>query len=161
MLEQEFLKAYDSLSDAIFRHCYFRISDRDMAKDLAQETFTKTWEYIAKGGKVENIKAFLYRVANNLIVDEFRKKKELSLERLGEDGFEPVSRDDKDIRADIEAKEMIRMIEKLEPDYREAVMMRHVEGMSVKEIAATIGESENVISVRIHRGLSKLRELLK
>ena len=160
-MEQEFLKAYDSLSDAIFRHCYFRISDRDKAKDLAQDTFTKTWEYITKGGKIENIKAFLYRVANNLIVDEFRKKKELSLESLGESGFEPVSRDDRDIRTDMEIKEVIRTIEKLEPDYREAVMMRHVEGMSVKEIAAVIGESENLTSVRIHRGLAKLRELLK
>jgi RNA polymerase sigma-70 factor (ECF subfamily) len=80
---------------------------------------------------------------------------------LGENGFEPASRDDKNIKLEMEIKEVIRIIEKLEPDYREVVMMRHVEGMSVKEIAAIIGESENLISVRIHRGLTKVRELLK
>src|SRR3989344_5622010 len=107
-LEQEFLKAYDDLADAIFRHCYFRVSDRDKAKDITQDTFTKTWEYIARGGKVESIKAFLYRVANNLIVDEFRKKKELSLERLADSGFEPESHDDKNIRTGIEVKEVLK-----------------------------------------------------
>ena len=160
-LEQEFLKAYDDLADAIFRHCYFRVSDRDKAKDITQDTFTKTWEYIARGGKVESIKAFLYRVANNLIVDEFRKKKELSLERLADSGFEPASHDDNHIITGVEAKEVLKTIEILEPQYREVVIMRHVEGMSVKEIAAIVGESENLVSVRIHRGLIKLRELLK
>ena len=160
-LEQEFLKAYDSLSDAIFRHCYFRVSDRDKAKDLTQETFTKTWEYIARGGKVESVKAFLYRVANNLIVDEFRKKKELSLDRLSEMGFEPASVDHRSIKAGAEMRELMETAEMLDKDYRDVVLMRHVEGMSVKEIAEIVGESENLVSVRIHRGLAKLRELLK
>ena len=76
---EAFTKAYDELSDAIFRHCWFRIGDRERAKDLMQETFTKSWQYISRGEKVDNLKAFLYRVANNLIIDEYRKKKELSL----------------------------------------------------------------------------------
>ena len=86
---EQFTKAYDELSDAIFRHCWFRIGDRERAKDLMQETFTKSWQYISRGEKVDNLKAFLYRVANNLIIDEYRKKKELSLDNLMVEGFEP------------------------------------------------------------------------
>ena len=47
--EEEFLRAYEEFADAIFRHCYFRISDREVAKDLTQETFTRTWKYIVDG----------------------------------------------------------------------------------------------------------------
>lgn len=160
-LEKEFLKAYDAFADAIFRHCYFRMSDREKAKDLTQDTFIKTWEYLSRGGTIENLRAFLYRVANNLIVDEFRKKKELSLDGLREHGFEPMSSSDEDLKTGLETKEVMRMIEMLEDEYREVVIMRHVEGMSVKEIASIVGESENLVSVRIHRGLAKLRNLLK
>ena len=48
-LQKEFEKAYDLYADAIFRHCYLRVSDRELAKDLMQEAFMKTWEYLASG----------------------------------------------------------------------------------------------------------------
>ena len=84
LIEQKFLKAYDEYSDAIFRHCYFRVSDREKAKDLTQDTFTKTWEYVLKNGEVTDLRAFLYKVANNLIIDTYRKKKEDSLDDMME-----------------------------------------------------------------------------
>ena len=74
-LDKEFLAAYDEYSDALFRHCMIRVRDRDVAKDIVQETFSRTWLYLSEGKKVEYIRAFLYRVANNLIVDGARKKK--------------------------------------------------------------------------------------
>lgn len=160
-LEKEFLKAYDKLSDAIFRHCYFRVFDKEKAKDLTQDAFTKTWEYIAAGAAVDNLKAFIYRVATNLIIDHHRKHKDISLEGLREDGFEPMSQDHRDIVVSAELRKVIEGINKLDDEYRDAVMMRHVEDMSVKDIAKAAGVSENVVSVRIHRGLAKLKELLK
>jgi len=74
-LEEDFATAYDLYADAIFRHCYFRVNDREKAVDLMQETFMKTWEYLASGKKVTNLRAFLYRSANNLIVDQARRAK--------------------------------------------------------------------------------------
>ena len=72
--EQQFLKAFERFADAIFKHCFFRVSDREVAKDLVQETFSRTWEHIALGKEVRDYRAFLYRIANNLIVDFYRKK---------------------------------------------------------------------------------------
>ena len=65
--EQEFLDAYKQYADSIYRHCYFRVYNKELAEDLTQETFIKTWKYIAQGKEIKNIKAFLYRVAVNLI----------------------------------------------------------------------------------------------
>ena len=86
--EEQFIKIYDELADSIFRHCYFRIYNYERAKELMQETFTRTWEYVAKGKKIDNLKAFVYRIATNIIIDEARRKKSVSLDDLMENGFE-------------------------------------------------------------------------
>lgn len=158
---EQFVKAYEELSDAIFRHCYFRIGDREKAKDLMQETFTRSWQYIVEGQPVNNLKSFLYRVAGNLIIDEYRKKRELSLDSLQTDGFEP-SFDERDkTEAGIDARLVISVINQLDEKYREAVLMRYIDELSPKEIAEITGDSENNVSVRIHRGLKQLKEILK
>lgn len=160
-LEKQFLQAYDELSDAIFRHCYFRVFNRERAKDLMQDTFARTWEYLSKGS-VQNLKAFLYRVANNLIIDESRKKKEESLEMLQENSSFDPGEDLKDRLIDfMEGKEVIKLLDKIDPKYRLAISMRYIDDLSPKEISEVLDETENNISVRIHRGLKQLRELTK
>ena len=156
--DAQFIKAFDEYADGIFRYCYFRVFNRERAKDLTQEAFMRAWEYVSKGNKIGNLRAFLYKIAHNLIVDESRKMKEYSLEALSEQGFDPPAEGGQ-VR-DIEAKEVRALVAELGEEYREAVHMRHIEGFSPKEIAQIIGESENVVSVRIHRGLAKLRTLL-
>ena len=159
-LEAKFIKTYDDHSDAIFRHCYFRVYNRDIAKDITQDTFTKTWQYLADGGEIENIKAFLYKTATNLIIDLSRKKQTISLETIRETGFEPSYDDSKDINNSIEVKRVLKIINKLDTAYKDAVIMRYVEDLSPKDIAKVLRESENNVSVRIHRGIKKLKELL-
>lgn len=158
---EQFVKAYEELSDAIFRHCYFRIGDRERAKDLMQDTFTKSWKYISEGAEVSNLKAFLYRVANNLIIDEYRKKKESSLDTMMADGFDPGFDDRNKNELAIDVKQVIGVVNKLDEKYREPVLMRYIDELSPKEIANIIGESENNVSVRIHRGLKQLKETLE
>mgnify|MGYP003394269003 CR=1 FL=1 len=159
-LEDKFIKAYDDYSDAIFRHCYFRVYNRDTAKDIMQETFAKTWQYLVEGGEIENIRAFLYKTAINLVIDLSRKKKAVSLETLQESGFEPSYDDSKDLNNSIEVRRLLKIATKLERDYQDIVIMRYVDDLSPKEIAEIVGESENNVSVRIHRGIKKLKELL-
>lgn len=157
--EDEFIKSYDQYADAIFRHCYFRVFDRERARDLTQETFIKTWEYLQDGKEVLNLRAFLYRVATNLIIDDSRKKKEVSLDYLKEKGFDAVmeERDSEDFLDVAAALEAVRQL----PDqYREAVTMRYIQDLSPQEIGEILGESENTISVRLHRGIQKLRQII-
>ena len=97
--ENQFLKAYDAYSESIYRHCFFRVWRKGRAEELLQETFLRLWTYLIKGNKVENIRALLYKIANNLIIDESRKKKEESLDQILEnpERLEPKSNDHQDI----------------------------------------------------------------
>ena len=158
-MEQSFLKLYDEFAGPIFRHCYFRVSLRETAEDLTQESFMRVWNYLAKGKTVENPKAFLYHVAGNLIIDYYRKKKETSLDMLAEEGFNPTGDDASLIINNAEGQHTLSFIAKLEPIYREVLTMRYVDNLSLSEIAEIVGESENVVSVRIHRGIEKLKKL--
>src|SRR3989344_3935117 len=157
--EQQFLQAYDKYSDAIFRYCYYRVFDSEKAKDVVQEAYCRTWKYIADGNQIENIRAFLYRTATNLIIDNSRKKRLYSLEELQENGsgirLDNVSNDN--ISAKAEVKLAMQKINKLKPQYKDAIIMRYIDELPVKEIAQILGQSENSVSVNIHRGLAQLK----
>jgi RNA polymerase sigma-70 factor (ECF subfamily) len=162
-IEQEFMAAYEQYSDDIFRYCFFQTSDREVALDISQDTFTKTWQYIADGKEVENIRAFLYRVAKNLIIDWRRKKKSSSLDSLLDEGFdyeEDYSEMERQETA-YESEQAKEALDNLKDNYKEVLTMRYIDGMSVKDIADKLDAAENTISVRIHRGLQKLNEVLK
>lgn len=159
--EKAFLEAYEQYGDAIFRHCYFRVSDREKAKDLVQETFSRAWQFIASGHEVQNMKAYLYQIANNLIIDYYRKKKDISLDGLQEDGFDPGFDDREHLENFIAGKEALGMLESLDDAYRGVVIMRYVDDVPIQDIAVIMGVSENVVSVRLHRALKKLRGMFE
>lgn len=158
-MEKIFMKAFDEYADAIFRHCYYRVYSKERAEELVQETFVKAWDYVRKGGHIRDMRPFLYKVANNLVIDESRKKKTFSLDALEEQGFDPPSDGESQIRRVVEGKDMLMLLEQLDSQYKEILVMRYVDDLQPKEISQILGVSENVISVRIHRALKKLREL--
>lgn len=159
-IEMEFSKAYEELSDAIFRHCFFRVSDREVALDLVQETFFKVWRSISSGSQVENMKALLFKTASNLIIDYYRKKKNFSLDEMWEeDGFDPSGENHMEIEKEAEWSVVKRVLNKLDEKHREVMILRYVDGFSVGEVAEILGENENVVSVRLHRATAKAKEI--
>lgn len=153
--------AYDQYADAIFRHCYFRVFSRERGKELMQEAFLRTWQYMADGKQIDNMRAFLYRIANNLIIDESRKKREASLEALQEAGFDPSGEDGNvTASAKLEEQRILETLSKLDAPYRDVFVMRHIDGLKPAEIATMLGESSNAISVRLHRATEQLRKYL-
>jgi len=162
--EEQFLAAYDEYSDALFRHAKLRINDRERALDVVHDTFTKVWSYVRQGYEIKSFRPFLYKVLNNLIIDEYRKKKEQSLDALLEqEGVDEGSFDDlsensvEALAATIDGRKAFEMLSDIPDTYREVLILRFVDGLGPKEISELIEEKENVISVRIHRGLKLLR----
>lgn len=159
-IEQEFLAAYEQYAEAIYRYCYFRLWDKGRAEELMQDTFTKAWAYIAKGKKVDNLRAFLYRVAGNLIIDESRKNKVFSLEEWLEKGEENdiPTEGHKDILKSIMVKEIKTAMSRLRKDDQQVLTLRFVNDLDPKEIAEILKITPNNASVRINRALAELKK---
>jgi len=169
-VEQTFREVFEQYADDLFRHCALRLSDRERALDLTQESFLRAWEYVRKGKKIEQFRPFLYRILHNLIVDEYRKHKTYSLDAMLENEETANAVESKLLRSgtDIEEEASIRFDHdlvlqaagRLPEIYRTVVLMRFVDNLSPREIARCIQENEDTVSVRIHRGIGKLRALL-
>ncbi|MFZ2187113.1 MAG: RNA polymerase sigma factor [Candidatus Moraniibacteriota bacterium] len=156
--EQKFFLLYESQADALFRFVFFRVSDREAAKDIVQEAFLKMWETLCSDKDIQNERAFLFRIASNLVIDRYRKTKEYSLDSLAEQGFDAPDDPGIPIETRIDVGTALELLQRLPEKYHEAVWLRAVEEWSVKDIAALFDETENVISVRIHRGLKLWRK---
>jgi len=157
---------YEKNADSVFRYCFLRVSEREIAIDIMQDTFTKYWNVLLKGEKVENDTALLFTIAKNLIIDWYRKKKSVSLDALSEnddgDDFEEFSLIDDTkniIELETEGRYLIDSIKKLSKSYQQAVYLRYVEDLSPVEIGKILGVSESAASVRIHRGIDELKKI--
>jgi len=160
--DQVFLQAFKEHSDAIYRHCYFRVYNKDLAEDLTQDTFIKTWKYISEGNEVKNIKAFLYRVAVNLIIDHSRKKTALVLDDVKEKDVSMRHYSTEATMIDtMELKEVVGLLDQIEEKYRQVITMRYIDQLSPPEIAKALGISTNAVSVKLHYALKKVRSIDK
>jgi RNA polymerase sigma-70 factor (ECF subfamily) len=160
-LEATYLSLYDEEADALYRFAFFRTNDHEQALDIVQESFLALWKAMRSGQRIDALRSFLYRIARNLLIDRYRKEGRArtdSLDRYLEEGGD-VADDDPHGEYDTLDLERVRaLLAELEPpEYREALVLRYGLDWSPKEIARVLEVSENVVSVRIHRAIDKLR----
>lgn len=163
-ITQNFEKIYADESDAIFRFCLVRVSDREQALDLTQETFMRLWQSLHRGESILNNEAFLFTVARRLIIDWYRKKKSVSLEAMmwGDENTHTDIIDDattENLEANPEGRYLIDKINQLDSNHREPIYLRFVEDLSPQEIGKILGISANAASVRISRAVLELRKI--
>ena len=159
--EKIFFQLYENESEVLFRFVSFRIADHEKVKDILQESYLRLWKVLNRE-TIENERAYLYRIARNLIIDSYRKIEAHSLDKLiEEDGFDVPSVETATPEEIIDAKKVKEFFRELPEQYREIFWLRFVEDWSVKDIAQVFSLSENVVSVRIYRGLKLLRKKLK
>lgn len=154
----DFTAVYNLHRQAITRYCLWECRDQEVGQDLAQETFMRYWQCVQRQEEILHTRAFLYRIAHNLIVDYVRKKRESSLDQLMDNGFEPSATDlwhQTDSKLDSER--WIKKMNTMKHSYRNVLHQRFILGLPPADIALMTGESSNTVSVRIHRGLQSLR----
>lgn len=154
--------AHDEHRSGLHAHASFKTRDNSLANDIVQSTFMKTWLYLLKGGKIQTMKAFLYHVLNDLIVDEYRKHKTTSLDILLEKGFDTTTSGAVERMTDaIDGKQILSLIQRLPKTYQKIIYMRYIQDLSLKEIASITKQSRATTAVQVHRGLAKLKTMYR
>jgi RNA polymerase sigma-70 factor (ECF subfamily) len=151
--------AHKDFEKGLHKYSFYKTQNQSRSQDLVQDTFLKTWKYILGGGNIILMKAFLYRILNNLIIDEYRKHKTTSLDTLIENGFDISTDETSRLFNFIDGKSATKLISKLPKKYREILSMRFAKDLSFKEMAKITGQSKNSMAVQAHRGMQKLKTL--
>ncbi|HSJ59548.1 MAG TPA: sigma-70 family RNA polymerase sigma factor [Anaerolineae bacterium] len=155
---------YDEHYDAVYRYCYYRVGDTDLAQDLAAEVFVRMVEkldiYQVRG---RPLLAWLYTIARNLVVDTHRangRMMHISLDQAepAVDGNAmPVDQVARRLEAECLAAAMARLTE----DQRQVILGKFVEGRTNAQMGALLNKTEGAIKSLQHRALAALRRALE
>ncbi|MBN2485527.1 MAG: sigma-70 family RNA polymerase sigma factor [Bacteroidales bacterium] len=177
-LVQEFLKGDHSSLEAlinrhrrkVFSYILFNIKDSHLAEDIFQDTFIKVIRSLKQGRYNDNGKflSWVLRISHNLIIDHFRKEKQLqtiSNDNCGKDMFNSQKFSDKTIEDHMVnsqiSREIRQLVQELPQDQKEVVILRHYCDMSFKEIADHTNVSINTALGRMRYALINLRKLVE
>lgn len=154
---QAFGRLHDLQVERIRRFIAFKVARPEEADDLTSEVFLRAWEYMT-AQKVENVTAFLYRIARNIIADHYRKSGRT--EPLTP-ALEAVTKADGSFTHDLEIREeatqLVELMQSLKAEYRDILLMRYQDEMSIGEIADAMGKTTNAVRVLLHRAKQAIK----
>jgi RNA polymerase sigma-70 factor (ECF subfamily) len=169
---RELIRRYER---PVFSLIYRMVRDSTVSEDLAQDAFIKVLNHLDKYRPEFKFSSWLFKIANNVAIDHLRRRQ---LDTVSIDGsphamtateIEATSFDLADQAEspldELASRELGSIIEEaigqLRPEYRNCIMLRHVEGRSYEEIAATLDLPLGTVKTYIHRARHQLREALE
>lgn len=172
--EQAYRELLGRYQRPIFSLIYRMVRDRELAEDLAQETFVKVFNNLERYNPKYKFSSWIFKIASNLAIDQLRKKepRTISLDgsRFAENAESQqasrieIATEDEGPDELLEARELGREIEiaigTLREEYRTAILLRHVEGRPYDEIAQIMDLPLGTVKTYIHRARSELRSTL-
>ncbi len=153
------------LTNFVFRF----LGDYEECADVVQETMIKVFRYKDTYSSVAKFSTWIYTIAGNLARTEYRKQRRRSFFSISDYGDENKQYDipDESYRPDkmtdsgIKEELIQKALLKVKPVYREAVVLRDIQGLSYEEISGILGVNEGTVKSRINRGRAVLQDLLK
>jgi RNA polymerase sigma-70 factor (ECF subfamily) len=159
----------------VFTLIFRMVRDRELAEDLAQDTFIKVLNHIDRYRPEFKFSSWLFKIANNVAIDQMRRRQvdtvsidgsphALSAAEAEATAIDVVARQESALE-EMESRELGSAIEqaiaRLRPEYRACILLRHVEGRSYEEIAATLDLPLGTVKTYIHRARNELRAALE
>jgi len=163
-LKKEFSKIYDHYVEKIFRFIFLKVNSKEIAEDLTSETFLRTWEVFSnQNSKIENISAFLYQTAKNLVIDYYREKGKAKI--VSPDCIPSLSDSNenphKKALVNSEMERIQKALSQLNEDYQNAIIWYYLDDLPIQEVAELLGRTVPATRVLISRAIKTLREELE
>ncbi|MDI6727331.1 MAG: sigma-70 family RNA polymerase sigma factor [Thermodesulfovibrionales bacterium] len=146
----------------VYNIAYRMLGDDEAANDMAQESFISAYVALKDFKKGAKFSSWLCSIAINKCRDYLRSKKDnISIDEIAEVSTSKIATPE-NVLYEKQAEQNIQAaLSALPGDYREAIVLKHIEGLDYREMENILGVSENVLKVRAHRGREMLKRLLK
>ncbi|NMO01153.1 RNA polymerase sigma factor SigE [Gordonia sp. TBRC 11910] len=149
-------------ADRVYRLAYRLSGNQHDAEDLTQETFIRVFRSL-QNYKPGTFEGWLHRITTNLFLDMVRRRNKIRMEALPEeyDRVPANTPDPQQVFADANLDPVLQSaLDQLAPEFRAAVVLCDIEGLSYEEIATTLGVKLGTVRSRIHRGRQTIRDFL-
>ena len=152
----------------LVRYLLYLTGRREYAEDLAQETWIRVLQRGSQYNGRQRFDPWLFAIARNLAIDDLRKKRKGAQTNSSPDDSDAIlllpSSDASPFEAAARSEDAMRLAGRLQilpPLYREALLLRFQEDLSLQEIAQVLGAPVTTVTSRIYRGLAALRSALE
>jgi RNA polymerase sigma-70 factor, ECF subfamily len=153
--------AFDELVNhhqfAMYNTVFRIVGDGDDARDVTQAAFVKAWENLHTYKPEYRFFSWLYRIMVNEALNTVRSKRVHYELKLVDEQAEPA---DSDLLVAEQNADLARAIDRLSPEYKTVIVMRHFEDLSYKEMADVLDIDEKTVKSRLYSARMKLREVL-
>jgi len=163
-----FAKAYDDNINDIYRFVYFKVGKKEEANDLTSTVFLKTWNHIQTNSLEDSktLRALLYKIARTTIIDYYRESgNKISVSLDDEDNKIDITDESETPQEIIDQRANLALIKSklplLKEEYREIIIMRFINDLTLEEIADISGKKKGNVRVLLHRALGALKELVE
>lgn len=161
-VDEQFRSAYDTYVDNISRFCNIKLKNRDEAQDCVQECFTIFYKKLIEGEQIINISAYLYKIADNLVKEQYRRDEKarniIPLEEVADQLYTEQNIGYEDIDYDIYAK---KIIDCLNENDKELYRLRYDCKKSLQQISKDMNISYFAVAKRLCRMRDKISEIMK
>ncbi|MGH6657314.1 MAG: ECF subfamily RNA polymerase sigma factor, BldN family [Actinocrinis sp.] len=160
---EAFGQLYDAYSDTVYRYIYYRVSNKQLAEDLASETFLRALRRISTfTWQGRDFGAWLVTIARNLVADHFKSSRYRLEVPTGEmlDSDQTESSPEDSVLAYLSNKALLDAVCQLNAQQQECVTLRFLHGLSVAETAKIMGKNDGAIKTLQYRAIRTLARLL-
>lgn len=166
--KQAFAEVYDLFVDKIYRFVYFKVNNQAEAEDLTSSIFLKAWNHIQQNSvsDYKTLPSLIYTIARNTVIDYYRKvsREEISSYENNPEALNVIDESHnigKKLLLDEEMSNITDKLSLLKDEYREAIILRYIDELSINEIAIILNKSRGNARVLCFRALSALKELVE
>ena len=152
---------FETYYPLLYRYIYHHVRHRATAEDLTADVFSRLLEQLARGrGPRRHLKAWLYRVAHNLVVDHARRQVHRDHDPLDEEAVAAEHAVEMEVHSAILRQQAASALQRITPMQRAVIILKYLEGYTNDEIAPILELSVGAVKALQHRGLASMRRYL-
>ncbi len=152
---------YEAYFVRVYRFIFYRVSHKETAEDLTEDVFIKAFAGLKNLEKLDAFEGWLFQIARNLVIDYYRKKKQLIPLDAIENTLEYDTNVVDIINLQIEQSILIKLLKELNDEQQSVIKMKFLEDLDNGTIAKLLNKTEGAIRVIQHRAITKLKEIFQ
>ncbi|XOB42172.1 MAG: RNA polymerase sigma factor [Candidatus Nealsonbacteria bacterium] len=165
-LRKKFSHIYDRYINKIYKFVFLKVSSQEIAEDLTSEAFSRTWVvFKKKQGEIRNVRAFLYKTANNLVIDHYRQKGRVRIVSVNNPSVPAIVDHSQDLEKHVLLNSDMEKVKQalfvLKEDYQNVIIWHYLDELSISEVSGLLNRSKQATRVLLHRALKALKESIE